>query len=218
VRPNDLELVRLRRTDRRTGVAIVVAALFLVAAVFKPWSGLTGAGSAASASPIELVAGASGVASGTGALSSARAGSGAALCQSPDGWRIVADDTELGRAVRTWIVADVELSAAPPARSTIPVTVVASSGVLRLGFCRPAVAGSSDEIWSGTLWRQGPDPADPVRWQVAARLAPARGSIGALVSPPPDSPPAWPPGSYVLEADFAGAATETWLGLVIPQG
>lgn len=217
MRPSDLELVRLSRTERRIRLGIAAVALLLLVAVVKPWPGQNGS-LPGSATPAERVAAAS-AGSSTSAEPSASGEAGPALCVSPDGWRIVADDTELGRTVRTWLVADVELSAALPERSTVPVTTLVSSEVEHLGFCRPA--GSADAgtgIWRGTLWRESPDLAAPVRWQLAARLSPAPGSIGALASPQSGATNVWQPGLYFLEAEFAGSNTETWLGLLIERG
>ncbi len=211
--PSDLELVRLGRIDRRIRLGIAALALLLLVAVLKPWPGRGTTGPTESASPPGLVAGASAnVASPT----PPPANSAGALCLSPDGWRIVADDVELGRSVRTWLVADVEYSVVPPPRSTIPVTTLVSSAIEHIGFCRPSGSGQlGDGGWSGTLWRQGADPANPTQWQLAARVDPAPGSIGALAYPVNESAAAWPPGLYFLEADFAGSDREAWLGLLI---
>jgi hypothetical protein len=210
VGPSGVELVRLTRTDRRIRLGIVAVAALLLVAVAKPWAGPTALAPADSTSPLEFVAAAS------TAPSASSVDVASMLCVSPDGWRIVADDTELGRTVRTWLVAAVERSAAPPARSTIPVTTLVSSDVRSLGFCRPAATGGSGAPnWSGTLWLQGPQPTDPIRWQLAATLSPAPGAIGALVRPLNGSSILWQPGLYFLEARFAGSDQETWLGLSI---
>jgi hypothetical protein len=143
----------------------------------------------------------------------------APLCDSPDGWRIVADDVELGRSVRTWIVAAVEYSTTPPVRSTVPVTAFVSSGVSRLGFCRPPdSAGPGKTVWSATLWRQSGGAADSTAWQAAAQLTPLPGASGALAAPVGGAIAIWPPGRYVLEARFQGSTREAWLGLLIRSG
>ena len=141
------------------------------------------------------------------------------LCDSPDGWRIVADDVELGRSVRTWIVADVEYSTIPPVRSSVPVTALVSSGVSSLGFCLPPdIAAAGKTVWSATLWRQGGDTSDTTTWRAAAQLTPLPGAIWALAAPVGGAIVTWPPGRYVLEARFQGSTKEAWLGLLIRSG
>jgi hypothetical protein len=236
VSPSDVELVRLGRINGRIRLGIAALALLLLVAIVKPWPGHGGAGPAGSPSlsPRELVAAASveptsssAPASSSAATSGSAPSSGSAaaadaagaLCLSPDSWWIVADDTELGRSVRTWLVADVEYSAGPPARSTIPVTTLLSRGVVRLGFCPPSgLGGPGVRDWSGTLWRQGAGSADPTQWRLAARWGPAAGSAGALAYPVDHSAAAWPPGLYFLEANSAGSDREAWLGLLIQGG
>jgi hypothetical protein len=209
---SDVELVRLGRTGRQARLGIAIVALLLLVAVAKPWPG-PGPAPAGSATPREQVAAATAPARSS---STPRAAAAGALCVSPDGWRIVADDVELGRAVRTWLVADVARSIVPPLRSTIPVTTLVSSEVERLGFCRPAVAGEAGgPAWSGSLWRQGVGVSASPQLQLAARLDPAPGSIGAFVFPLGNPAVAWPPGLYFLQADLAGSDKEVWLGLLI---
>lgn len=213
--PSDVELVRLGRIGRRIRLGIAALPLLLLVAVVKPWPGQGGARPAGSPSPSpgELVAA---VSAKTASSSAPPAGAAGALCLSPDSWRIVADDVELGRSVRTWLVADVEYSAGAPPRSTIPVTTLVSRAVVRLGFCPPSGPEEpADRGWSGTLWREGADPAAPTQWQLAARLDPAPGAAGALAYPVDNSAASWPPGLYFLEADFAGSDREAWLGLLI---
>jgi hypothetical protein len=104
----------------------------------------------------------------------------------------------------------------PPVRSAVPVTALVSSGVSSLGFCLPPDSVVAAETgWSGTLWRQSGDGADPNAWQAAAQLTPARGSIGALTDRIDASTATWPPGRYLLEARFDGSSREAWLGLLI---
>ena len=211
--PTGVELVRLGRTSRQMVLVVSVLALLLLVAVVKPWPGEGSPTRSASASPEEFVAGVSAGAAFPVASPTDPAG---ALCASPDGWRIVADDVELGRSVRTWLVATVEYAVVPPVRSTVPVTSLVLGGVNDLGFCLPGgVSGPGKTGWSGTLWRQGGVGADSTAWQPAARLTPSPGSLGALAEPLDGSVGTWPPGRYVLEARFVGSDSEAWLGLLI---
>jgi hypothetical protein len=211
VRPTDIELVRLGRSSRQVALGVTAVAALLAVAVVKPWPGPAPA--ANSDTPEQFVAAVTANVPSAAASSADPAGS---ICTSPDGWRIVADDVELGRPVRTWLVASVEYSAVPPVRSTVPVTSLVSSGVSSLSFClAPEVSQAGKTGWSGTLWRQSGDAADPAAWQPAARLTPFPGSIGALAAPLDGSATTWPPGRYVLEARFAGSPREAWLGLLI---
>ena len=215
MRPNDIELVRVGHSGRRTAVGVTAATLLLVVAILKPWAGAAPVTSP-SATPLQFVAA---VTAAAPSPSSSGGDVAAPLCDSPDGWRIVADDVELGRSVRTWIVADVEYSTIPPVRSTVPVTAVVSRGVSSLGFCRPPdSAGAGRTVWSATLWRQSGDAADAAAWQAAAELTPLPGAIGALAAPVGGAIATWPPGRYLLEARFQGSTREAWLGLLIRSG
>lgn len=213
MRPRDVELVRLSRTDGRIRIGVAVVALLLLAAVVKPWSGPGPAGTTGSAPVIQSLA-SDRAADASSSASPPAVASG--LCVSPDGWRVVADDVELGRSVRTWLVADVEYSTTPPARSTIPVTTLVSSQVERLGFCLPAGGGApGTNGWSGTLWRAADASLTPAQGQEAATLDPAPGSLGAMAYPVGEAALTWAPGLYFLQADFAGSNREAWLGLLI---
>ena len=213
--PSEVELVRLGRIDRQIRLGIAAVALLLLAAVVKPWPGHGAAGPTDSARPREFVAG---VSANVPSPSASPTNIASALCASRDRWLIVADDVEQGRPVRTWLVAGVEYSVVPPVHSTIPVTTLVSSEVVRLGFCLPVSAGEPrNGGWSGTLWRQGADAANPTQWQAAARLDPAPGSLDALAYPVNKSAIAWPPGLYFLEARFVGLDREAWLGLLIQR-
>lgn len=214
--PRDVELVRIGGTERRILVGVATAALLLLVAAIKPWPGHDTAKPTNSASPAQVAAG---VPTGLPSPSPLVTNEASALCMSSDRWLIVADDSELGRSVRTWLVATVEYSAARPIPSTIAVTTLVSAGVTHLGFCLPATSGEPGyRDWSGTLWRQNADPASSMQWQVDAELDPAQGAPGALANPVDGSAPAWPPGLYLLEARFAGLDTEAWLGLRIQGG
>ena len=207
--PTDVELVRLGHSGRQIAIGIVVVALLLMVAVVKPWA----AGS--SPDPIDLTSPQQ-VAAGPTASAPSRLDPSGSLCSSPDGWRIGADDGQMGPFLRTWHGATVQYSVVPPIRSTVPLTWLISSEVRSLIFCLPADGSTPGQTkWSGTLWRQGGDPADPTAWQQAGRLTPLPGSLGALADPITGSAATWPPGRYMLEARFAGSESEAWLGLLI---
>lgn len=213
MRQRDVELVRLSRTDGRIRLGVAAVVLLLIAAVVKPWPNRGSAGAAGTGQPFESSTGVTAAAPGSPSSPAAAPG----LCVSPDGWRVVADDVELGRSVRTWMVADVEYSTiTPPALSTIPVTTLVSSQVERLGFCLPVGGGTPGANgWSGTLWRTAGTGADPTQEQKAATLDPVPGSLGALAHPVGEAAITWAPGLYFLQADFAGSNREAWLGLLI---
>lgn len=211
--PTEVELRSLGRNGRQLPAVILAVVLLLIVAVVKPWSIGASAVPTASSSSHQAVAGASATSQSATATALDAAGN---LCTSPDGWQIVANDVELGRSVRTWLVATAMYSAYPPLRSAIPVTSIVSSGVSSLGFCAPAaLPGSAGTSWSGLLWRQGGDGTNSNAWHLAARLAPTPGSLGALADPLIQSVGGWPPGHYVLEASFEPFAPEAWLGLII---
>ena len=141
------------------------------------------------------------------------------MCASPDGWRIVTDDVELGKSVRTFVVAPVEYSVVPPLRQTIPVTPVFSRNVGTLGFCAPTtIATTGPASWSGTLWRQGADAASQNDWSAVATLDPAPGALGAFASPIEGPVLFWPAGQYILEARVTSTPADVWLGLTIQAG
>jgi hypothetical protein len=217
--PIDEELISLGHTARPLPIGIAAVALLLVVAIGKPWVGDESRDSGAPAPPA-LVA-----ATSTAAVSTAAPAPNATqsdwdstVCASPDGWLIVADDAELGLSVRTWLVASVVYSIVPPIRTSIPETSLVSHAVERLGLCAPAIVSDNGQnAWSGTVWRQGGDPADPTGWRQVARLTPSPGSLGALADPLDRSVSAWPPGIYVIEARVSGSPQDVWLGLVITE-
>jgi hypothetical protein len=213
--PTDEEFLSLGHPGRKLWIGIVAAVAMLLVAIAKPWPG---DGLAASPTPTAVM-----VAAAPTITPSPRPSPHPSfgdwdnsVCVSPDGWRVVADDVELGRSVRSWLVATVAYSLVPPIRASIPVTAVVSRGVKELGFCVPTDVSEHGHIaWSGTLWRQGSDPADPTGWRRVAQLNPSPGSYGAVADPLDGSAKSWPPGIYVMEARFTGSVTEAWLGLVI---
>jgi len=219
--PTDEQVARLGSPGRRVRFGIAAVVLLLVAAIAKPWPG-EGSVPPVPASPgstpsQQLVAAATATAAPSPA--SSRTDWDGAVCQSPDGWRVVADDVELGRSVRAWVVADAEYSPVPPIRSTVPVTELVSPGVRHLGFCAPVDLVEHGLItWTATLWRQGLDRSDPTGWRAVARLTPSSGWFGAPADPLDRAMVGWPPGIYFLEARFQGSITEAWLGLTIRSG
>lgn len=207
----------------RLAIGLAVIAGLLAAAIVKPWPGI-GLGLAASGSnsgPVPTIAiGDASRASGpSGASATIRPPASEVvtdlLCPGPTGWQVVVDDVELGRQVRTWLLADVVYSANQPPPASIPVTNLVSAGVGRLGLCRPpAFAGAGGQAWTGTIWREPTVIAEPSDWQLVARLNPLPGSVGAVASPIRTVSIAWPPGLYLLEAESAGSAS-AWLAIRI---
>jgi hypothetical protein len=192
-------------------LGFAAAAVLLLAAIFKPWSAFEGARAA-----LPAPGATSAVLAASAAGSSATPSAAPMLCDSPDGWRVVTDDVEFGRPVRTWFVADAVFSAVTPAQSIVPVATVLSSRVESLGFCLPTtLADVAARGWSGTLWRVGANPAAPGTWEQVGVVAPLPGSLGAEAAAPGRSVSSWPAGSYVLEARFGDLASRAWLGFVI---
>jgi hypothetical protein len=215
--PTDEELVSLGHPGRQLRIGIATAVVLLLIAIAKPWPGDGFAASPTPIPPAIVAAVATPVAaSPTPPPTRSQGEWDNSVCTSPDGWRVVADDVELGRSVRAWLVANVAYSLVPPVRTSIPVTAVVSRAVNELGFCVPTDVSEHGLVaWSGTLWLQGGDTADPGAWKRVAQLNPAPGSLGAVANPVDGSVALWPPGSYVMEARFKGSLTEAWLGLVI---
>ncbi|HEX7613108.1 MAG TPA: hypothetical protein VF371_10075 [Candidatus Limnocylindrales bacterium] len=208
--PTDVELVRLGHSSRPIAIGLTAVALLLAVAVVKPWSVASSPALIESASPQPVAAAISAYARSPVPSLPDPSGS---LCAGPDGWRIVADEVQVGRTVRTWLGATAQYSVVPPVRSTVPVASLISSGVTNLVFCLPTGGlGSGETTWSGTLWRQGGDAAS---WQETARLTPVPGSLVALADPFDGSAGTWSPGRYILEARFDGSVREAWLGLLI---
>jgi hypothetical protein len=214
VNQGDLELVRLGHIGRWMRFGFVAVVVLLLFAVAKPWLVRESAPVTGSSWPGQLVA-----ALTTPAPSpSIRPGDlSSALCESQDGWRIVANYMESGLPARTSAVAAVEYSPVPPLRSSIPETKLSSKGgVESLGLCAPlGRPGSDGTMQSATLWRVGGGSAGPSQWQLAARLALVPGSRGALAYPLDQSDAFWLPGRYVLEARFVGSERDAWIGLVV---
>jgi hypothetical protein len=218
--PTYEQVGRFGHPGRLVRFGIAVAAVMLLAAIAKPWPGEGPSGPSPTALSVAapshrntMVAAVS--ATGAPTPSASRSDWDAAVCQSPDGWRVVADDVELGRSVRAWVVASAAYSFVPPLRSSIPITLVVSPGIRRLGFCAPSsIVGDGGIGWTATLWRQG-SPASPTAWQQVASLTPSPGWFGAPADPLDQSLAGWAPGTYVLEARFQNSLTEAWLGLTI---
>ncbi len=210
------ELVPLGRAGRQVPVGIAAVALLLVVAIAKPWDGQQPMSSPAPATP-HIVTVATAATTPPARIPVPSPGDwDNTVCTSPDGWRVVADDVELGRSVRSWLVASVAYSFVPPIATSIPFTLVVSGSLNRLGFCIPQAVLEHGEIgWSGTLWRQGADAAGQIGWLRVAVLTPAPGSLGAVADRLDGSAGLWPPGTYVMEARFAGSLTEAWLGLAV---
>lgn len=209
---SDIEVTRLGPIGGRLGLAIAAAALLVAAAVIKPWP-VPGPTASPPATGVRSPAAAA-VPSAPTASDDGQAG---VLCQGTDGWLIVADDVEFGRVVRTWMISDVEYSPGPPSDSEIPVVVLVSESVERIGLCLPAGLNTAHPGgWQGALWRETLTPGVAAGWQLAAIWMPAAGAGGALASAGAAKPPAyWPPGLYALEADVAGSSSAAWLGLLI---
>jgi hypothetical protein len=218
VDPTDEQVIRTGHVGRRVRFGIAVASVLVVAATAKPWALVPA--DVTPTPPAEIVAAVTSVPKPTLTTAPTPRPSfinwDSTVCVSPDGWRVVADDVELGRSVRSWVVATAAYSFVPPISTTIPRTLLVSHGVSLLGFCVPAVlAGSSKADWSATLWRQGVDAANPNGWRQVASVKPPPGALGAPAAPFDRNAVDWPPGKYFLEARFQGLLTEAWLGLVI---
>jgi hypothetical protein len=223
----DEQVIRTGHVNRRVRFGIVAAGVLMVAATAKPWAWAPA--DAASTPPAEIVAYAPPTPTSTPAPTPTQTPAPTPrpsygdwdnnVCVSPDGWRVVADDVELGRSVRSWVVATAEYSFVPPLSTMIPRTLLVSHGVSLLGFCVPAgLAAASRANWSATLWRQGGDVLNPNGLLAVASLTPPPGSLGAPAAPFDHSASGWPPGRYVLETRFKGSTTEAWLGVVIQAG
>jgi hypothetical protein len=215
----DEELISLGPTGRQLPIGIAAVAVLLLLAVVKPWIGDTTTESGIQASPALAVAAVTAVVP-TGAPSPAVTPGDwdNTVCASPDGWLVVADEAKLGGSFRTWLIASVIYSLVPPIRTSIPLTPLVSHSVERLGFCVPtAVSDNGRNKWSGTLWRQGGDSADPTAWREVARLNPSSSSLGAWADPLDRSAAVWLPGIYVMEARFSESPRDAWLGLVIVE-
>ncbi len=210
--PEDVELVRIGSSRRRMALVVAALLLALVLAILKPWTGTAPHSRGPDATGGEAVVG---VTSRPASPSPTATDQLADLCTSPDGWRVVADDREFGRTVRTWIVAGVELSNSDvmPDVSTIPQTTLPLNGGLTdLGFCAPAGTGSPLQRWTGTLW-QVPLGAATADWQFLAALTPSEDALGALTVGP--GVPHIGVGTYVIEAHNQGTGREAWLGVVV---
>jgi uncharacterized protein YbdZ (MbtH family) len=221
VDPTDEQVIRTGHVGRRVRLGIAAAAVLVVAATAKPWALLPV--DPTPTPPAELVAVATSTPTPTPTPAPTPRPSYSdwdnTVCVSPDGWRVVADNVQLGRSVRSWVVAAAAYSFVPPISTTIPRTLLVSHGVSLLGFCVPAgTTALSKDDWSATLWRQGGDVANPTGWRAVGSVTPPPGSLGAPAAPFDRSAAGWPPGKYFLEARFQGSLTEAWLGLVIVAG
>jgi nitrate/nitrite transporter NarK len=70
------------------------------------------------------------------------------------------------------------------------------------------------------LWWQAPGSSGEGK-KLVGRLTAAPDAVGAVVDPLGGQFADWPSGRYLLEVDFAGSTTSSWLGVLIestPRG
>ena len=207
---DDIELVRIGGSHRRIAFGLVALAVLMVAAIAKPWAGSATPRQQAEPSAHQEIAA---LTSRPAVEEPTASPQPPSMCQNTDAWLVVADDIELGRTVRSWIVATVRLSTGETMPPTVPLTVlVAPSGLRALGFCAPTATGSSLSRWTGTLWRMvttgdGPSP------EFVTALSTSTDSLGALTDPVV-SPPLQV-GTYVIEGHNQGTGLEAWFGIEI---
>jgi hypothetical protein len=206
--PQDVELMRIGGSRRRIAVGVAGLAILLIVATLKPWAGPSPRQAEPSREAVAAVTSRPGE-----SQSPAPSPPVAGMCESPDSWTVVADDVELGRNVRTWVVAPVQLSMVETMPPAISQTVLVAPGGLRaLGFCAPVGTGSAESRWTGTLWRLFTSASGPDLEFVAA-LTTSDDSLGALTTPMDASTLAM--GSYVIEGHNQGSGMEAWFGVMI---
>jgi hypothetical protein len=222
-------VVPVIRAGRRPAGVIVVSALFVLAALVKPWGSADGSG------PALADAGTTPVRGGQTSAppASVRA---AATPMAPDRgpcgggaeWLLLAHETVIGREVVALLAVD-QVPATGPLDPSIPFTRLVSPAVTALGFCAPAGRTATGASLRAVAWSAGrgrPARIIAAGWPEGAAM-PYPGAAGAVVpSPRPASsagvvtpvmspgPASWPAGRYVLQLTRGGGGA-TWLGLEI---
>lgn len=220
-RPREpVPLVRIGSTGHRPAIALTVILTVLALAVVKPWGAaaprqsvdapLPAVGAVReTAAPVrpprprDPTPGPSGGPFGAPAAVPVVVG-GLPICYTPDGWRLVTDETRDGRLARSWIAVTVE-AASQPTDPRIPRMRIASSGITGLGFCAPAALRKAGE-WHATLWAVRPRvrPADGESLVLMAMLSASPRAGGAVASRDARARSGWPPGRYVVEVQEPG--------------
>ncbi len=135
-------------------------------------------------------------------------------CQDPLGWRVYSRELWNGRIVRTWRSVEPANLAVGPADPAIPVVELGPS-VEALGYCSPwsGIEQPPDDArvaaWRLELARRGGDPATPVALVLigphpASPLGALYGSIGDRHDPAAPGFRGWPAGRYVFTIGAAG--------------
>jgi len=227
-------IARIGGRGRTLEACVAVVAAVLAIAIAKPWAALDGSSRGA---PDRLPTGsAAGVASvsravapgSTVAPAATATGAGAAsgVCLSPQGWRLVVDQSLVGYRTRDWIAA-VPAAASGPLDPAIPVLRVVATQVSALGYCAPSESAVAGELPRRmTIWQlvRGGGRAVPMLRTtvpvgglgVAAAYPASASAVGP--SPPADVRRAldWPPGRYILQVGAGNdGARDRWLTVAL---
>lgn len=220
-RPSEpVPLVPIGSAGHRPAITLAVILMVLALAVVKPWGsgapqrpvpGPLATLGAVRATPAPLTSprppkpspGPSGGPFGAPAAVPVVVG-GLPICYTPDGWRLVTDESSDGRLERSWIAVAVTATS-QPTDPRIPRTRIASSGITGLGFCAPAALREAG-AWHATLWGVRPrvSPADGDSLVLMAVLSASPRAGGAVARSDTYARSGWPPGRYVVEVQEPG--------------
>lgn len=226
-------VVPVSRAGRRPAAVIAVSALFVLAALVKPWGSADGSRPALADAGTALVRGGQTAAPPASVVAAATpTATDRGPCGSGAEWLLLAHETVIGREVVALLAVDA-VPATGPLDPSIPFTRLVSPAVTALGFCAPDGRTAAAAALRAVAWSAGrgrPARIIATGWPEGAAM-PYPGAQAAVVpSPPPalsaevvspvmsPGPASWPTGRYVLQLTRDGGRA-TWLGLEIaPPG
>ena len=198
----------------------LLAAVFLVVVVTKPWGateGDQGTGQLPSTARRSLPLSPAPTPSHTKAVVDLEV---TAFCLDNRSWLVASVERSLERStdrqIRVWRALEPAASAVGPEDSRIPVVSVVTEGLTELGWCAPTADG---EIVSPTAdvdaWVRAPDGARPIVLE-SSRPVSDTSPYGALYRPPGKGPSSkaafWPNGTYVFRYREANAR-QRWFAI-----
>lgn len=192
---------------------LMIAAIFLLVAIAKPWGGSESAGGGGrngglpGGSPSFAASARALVTASPTVRPGAVEAAVSAICLDPGGWRVASIELWRDQTIRVWRAIDPAATATGPDDPTIPVIVVVSEGLPELGWCapvvedHPAILPARLEAWRRTA------SGSAVIGLVRSRPVSGNSPFGALYAPPAvPATPAAPTDPESVEAHVRGSS------------